>query len=166
MARAIEPFVASPKRRIETIRALSRAEIRVTVNVAPLIPGLSDRDMPRILEAAAEAGASGAAMIMLRLPGPVKNVFETRLRSTMPLAAERVLARTREMRGGRLNDPRFGSRMTGEGEYAEMVNALFRSTVKKLGLGGENRHALYGSENTFRRPPKPGAQLSLFGERD
>jgi DNA repair photolyase len=165
VARAIEPFVASPGRRIETIRALSRANIPVTVNVAPLIPGLGDRDMPRVLEAAARAGATGASMIMLRLPGAVRNVFESRLSAALPLAAERVLSRTREVRGGRLNDPRFGSRMTGEGHYAEMIADLFASTTNKLGLRVAARTAPNPSGATFRRPARRGTQLSLFERR-
>lgn len=133
-ARAMEPGVATPSRRILTIERLARAGIDVSVNIAPVIPGLSDRDVPKILEAAARAGARSAAMIMLRLPGNVKEVFEGRLRSEFPLTAEKVLARTREMRGGRLNDPRFGHRMRGEGEYAEAIERLFQTTARRLGL--------------------------------
>jgi len=155
VARAIEPYVATPQRRIETIRRLAAAGISVTVNVAPLIPGLGDRDMPRVLEEARAAGARRAAMIMLRLPGPVREVFEARLEAAMPLAKERVLARTREVRGGRLNDPRFHSRMSGRGPYAESIRALFDASCRRLG---------FDRSPPVADPPRPrsGSQLSLF----
>ncbi|MBK8995716.1 MAG: radical SAM protein, partial [Myxococcales bacterium] len=105
-ARALEPYVASPARRMQTVRTLSAEGIPVCVNVAPMVPGLSDRDVPPVLEAAAAAGARAACLIMLRLPGPVQQVFEERVREALPLAAERILARTREVRGGKLNDAR------------------------------------------------------------
>jgi DNA repair photolyase len=155
VARAIEPYVATPQRRIETIRRLSTAGIRVTVNVAPLIPGLGDRDMPRVLEEARAAGARRAATIMLRLPGPVREVFESRLEAAMPLAKERVLARTREVRGGKLNDPRFHARMSGSGPYADSIRALFDATCRRLGYDV--------SPPEVEEPERhAGAQLSLF----
>ena len=162
-ARAIEPHVPTPQRRIETVRRLAAAGIPVTVNVAPVIPGLSDGDIAMILEAAADAGAQRAALILLRLPGPVKQVFEERLRSALPLRADRVLARTREMRGGKLNDPRFGERMKGQGEYYEAIKTLFDQTARRLGL---TERLLEGplpeAETTFRRPTDRGGQLRLF----
>jgi DNA repair photolyase len=133
-ARAIEPFVTTPARRMKTVERLARAGLTVSVNVAPVIPGLNDEDMVAVLEAAAAAGASSAGMTMVRLPGSVKQVFEERLRAALPLRAERVLARTREVRGGRMNDPRFGARMRGEGAYAEAVQRLFQATARRLGL--------------------------------
>lgn len=159
-ARALEPGVATPQRRIETIRRLAQAGIEVAVLVAPLIPGLGDEDMPRVLEAAAEAGATRAGMGVLRLPGPVAQVFEERLREGLPLRADRVLARLRDVRGGELDDPRFGHRMRGEGAYAEAMAGLFRATVRRLGLCTE-----WGAPEpptTFRRPPRHSAQLTLL----
>jgi DNA repair photolyase len=160
-ARAIEPYVATPSRRMTTVKRLSSAGIRVSVNVAPIIPGLTDRDIGPILEAAAAAGAHSAAMILLRLPGSVKEVFEERMREKLPLAADRVLARTREVRGGRLNDPRFGSRMSGEGEYASAIQQLFDQTARRLGLNSG-----FGMRTeprpTFRRPAPKKGQLKLF----
>jgi DNA repair photolyase len=160
-ARAIEPYVATPKRRMHTVRKLRDAGIDVSVNVAPVIPGLNDEDIGAVLEAAAEAGACGAAMIVVRLPGHVKDVFEERLRANLPLRAERVLARTREVRGGKMNDPRFGTRQTGEGEYADAIARLFESTARRLGL---RRHEMRadGGETTFRRPTDRGGQMRLF----
>jgi DNA repair photolyase len=165
VARAIEPLVPTPKRRMETVRRLSERGIPVSVNIAPLIPGLSDRDIVQILEAAKVAGAVGAAMIPLRLPGSVEAVFVERLREAFPLAAEKVLARVREMRGGKLNDPRFGSRMQGEGPYIDAVRLLFDQTARRLGLNtremrsnGERRSPV----STFRRPTDRAGQLRLF----
>lgn len=133
-ARAIEPYVATPARRLRTIRALADAGISVGVNVAPIIPGLGDEEMPRILTAARDAGATHAGYVLLRLPGPVAEVFEQRVRAAMPLRVDRILHRIRETRDGRLNDPRFGSRGRGEGPYAAMIRNLFLVTATKLGL--------------------------------
>lgn len=133
-ARAIEPYVATPARRLRTVRALAQAGIPVGVNVAPVIPGLGDEEMPRILAAAREAGATSAGYVLLRLPGPVAQVFEERVRAAMPLRVERILHRIRETRDGRMNDPRFGTRGRGEGPYAAMIRNLFLATAARLGL--------------------------------
>jgi len=133
-ARLVEPFVATPARRLRIVRAMADAGIPVGVNVAPVIPGLSDEDIPKILTAAREAGASSAGYVLLRLPGPVAQVFEERLRATMPLRVDRILHRIRETRGGHMNDPRFGSRGRGEGAYAEIIRGLFHGTAARLGL--------------------------------
>jgi DNA repair photolyase len=133
-ARAIEPYVATPIRRVHIIEKLARAGVSVGVNVAPVIPGLNDQDIPRVLAAAREAGASYAGFVLLRLPGSVKAVFEERLRAGLPLQADRVLHRIRETRGGDLYDARFGIRGRGEGPYAQAIKTLFQSTAAKLGL--------------------------------
>jgi DNA repair photolyase len=159
-ARAVEPFVATPERRLETLRRLSAAGLTTGVMVAPVIPGLTDEDLPRILEAAAEAGARHAGKVLLRLPGSVAPVFEQRIRAAFPDRAERILGRVRQTRGGKLYDPRFGSRGRGEGPYAEAISALFDATVRRLGL---NRPDPPPGPTTFRRPPRAGAQLPLFG---
>ncbi|MBK7584213.1 MAG: PA0069 family radical SAM protein [Myxococcales bacterium] len=161
-ARALEPYVASPERRMQTVRRLSQIGVPVCVNVAPIVPGLGDRDLPRVLAEARDAGARAASMIMLRLPGPVQQVFEERLRATLPLAAERVLARTREMRAGRLNDPRFGDRMRGSGHYAEAIQRLFETTAERLGLATGHSLPAPDPRPTFRRPTDRGGQLRLF----
>jgi DNA repair photolyase len=161
-ARIVEPGVATPQRRILAVERLARAGVPVSVNVAPVIPGLTDRDLGKILEAAAAAGASSADMILLRLPGNVKHVFEERLRAGMPLAVDRVLARTREVRGGKLNDPRFGSRMRGEGEYAAAVQRLFYATAERLGLrNGPDRDR---TRPRLMLPPKPPASPGEAGD--
>jgi DNA repair photolyase len=166
-ARAIEPFVATPQRRIKAIERLAQAGLDVGVNVAPVVPGLGDADIAEILHAAAAAGARRAAFIFLRLPGPVAPVFEERVRANLPLRAERILSRVREARGGKLNDPRFGKRMEGEGPYAESAYALFEKTCKKLGLnergmGNAEDNAPRVEPTTFRRPPKAGEQMKLL----
>ncbi len=157
-ARAIEPGVATPQRRMRTVAALAAAGLHVTVMIAPLIPGLGDEDVVSILEAAREAGARQAAMVFLRLPGSVKEVFAERLREALPLRADRVLNAVREARGGKLYDPRFGMRQRGTGARAEAVQALFESTARRLGLLGGPRPARPG---TFRRPGD-GRQLRLL----
>jgi DNA repair photolyase len=133
-ARAIEPYVATPQRRMRIVETLARAGISVGVNVAPIIPGLNDQDVPRILTAARAAGAADAGYVLLRLPGSVKVVFEDRLRTALPLQADRVLHRIRETRGGELYDARFGVRGRGEGSYAMAIRALFETTAARLGL--------------------------------
>jgi DNA repair photolyase len=102
-------------------------------------------------------------MVMLKLPGNVRQVFEARLRETMPLTADRVLARTREVRGGRLNDPRFGSRQRGEGEYAEAIQRLFEATAKRLGLHRDRR--MEGQRPEAAPASRGPQQLELFGTR-
>jgi DNA repair photolyase len=159
IAQALEPRVATPQRRIRTIERLAHAGVPVGVNVAPLIPGLEE-DMVRILERAREAGATRAGYVLLRLPGPVKGVFESRLRSALPLQAEKVLNRIRETRGGARYDSRFGVRGRGEGAYAQAMNALFTSHCRRLGFDQE--HPGPDPVVTFRRPPRPGAQLPLL----
>ena len=162
VARAIEPYVPTPRRRIETIRRLSQAGLPVMVHVAPVIVGLSDRDMIPILEAAREAGALSAMMMPVRLPGSVAEVFETRLRQALPLRADRVMARLREMHNGKLNDPRFGYRQRGEGRYAEALQQSFEATCRRLGFGEfpEPRTGTFLRSDS--RSEKRGAQLKLF----
>ncbi len=159
LARAIEPGVATPRRRLQTIEKLAAAGLSVSVMVAPIIPGVSDEGMAEVLEAAKSAGATSAGYVLLRLPGSVKNVFETRVRAALPLRAEKILPRVRETRGGALYDSRFGVRGRGEGPYAEAIAAVFRTTVKRLGL---DRERWASRPATFRRPPKVEPQLSLF----
>jgi DNA repair photolyase len=157
-AHAVEPFVATPQRRIKTIERLSAAGLDVGVNIAPVIPGLSDADIPQILEAAHAAGARRAGFVFLRLPGSVAQVFEERIRAALPLRAERILSRVREARGGKLYDSRFGIRGRGQGNYAEAARALFDTTVRRLGMN-EDCHGR--ANETFQRPGR-GRQLPLL----
>ena len=133
-ARAIEPYVPTPARRLRVIETLARAGLSVGVNVAPIIPGLNDQDIPKILAAARDAGATRAGCVLVRLPGSVKQVFEQRLRDALPLVADRVLHRIRETRGGQLYDPRFGVRGRGRGGLRGRDRALFDTTAARLGF--------------------------------
>ncbi len=135
-AKLIEPQAPPPQRRFEAIRRLREAGVRVGVMVAPIIPGLTDRDIPSILEQAAAAGAQSAGFTALRLPGNVEAVFLNRLRRDLPLRAGRIINRIRELRGGRLNDPRFGHRMRGQGAYWQSIRDLFAVNQRRYGLDG------------------------------
>lgn len=134
MAKLIEPQAPPPARRFEAIRRLRDAGVPVGVMVAPIIPGLNDKEIPAILEQAADAGAQSASYAALRLSGSVETVFVERLRHAVPLRAERVLNRIREIRGGKLSDPRFGNRMRGEGVYWESIRSLFSISKQRFGL--------------------------------
>lgn len=160
LRRVMEPRTSPTGRRLAAIRELSDAGIPVGVMVAPVVPGLTDQEMPGILEAAAEAGARRASYILLRLPHSVKEIFSEWLEGNFPDRKGKVLNRIREMRGGRLNDPRFGSRMRGEGPYAEQLREMFRVTTRRLGLDGEDPPP---SASSFRRPEET-TQMELFGE--
>lgn len=139
MARAIEPHAPRPSRRLDAIKALSDAGVPTGVMVAPIIPGLSDRGIATVLEHAAKRGARYAGFIPLRLPGAVREVFFERLAKAAPEAVRRVEARIRDLRGGRLNDPRYGERMRGAGPYWDAVHALFQKTASRVGLDTHHR---------------------------
>jgi len=159
LARRMEPRAATPARRLAAIAGLAEAGVPVGVLAAPMIPALNDCELERILAAAAEAGASSAGCILLRLPLEVRGRFETWLHQHYPDRARHVLGLVREARGGRLNDPRFGHRFTGQGPYAAMLAQRFAVAARRLGLeeriGLETRH--------FAPPPAQAAQLALFG---
>ncbi len=158
LARVSEPRASSPARRLEAIRRLSEAGIPAGVNVAPVIPGLTDHELPRILEAAAQAGAMCAAYILLRLPHGVAPLFERWLEQRLPDRKQKVLNRIRETRGGKLYDSRFGVRGRGEGFYAEQIARIFEVTCRRTGL---NRARPTLSAAAFRRPERT-SQLQLF----
>ena len=173
LARAIEPWAPSPERRLKVIETMAKAGVPVGVMAAPIIPGVNDSQLVRLLERAADAGATSAGWVLLRLPGPVRQVFEERVRGAMPLAADKILHRIRETRGGhKLYDARFGARGRGEGPYAEMLATMFETTAARLGLNRRDRTydapgaagANDGDDEptTFRRPPPKTGQLSLF----
>ncbi len=149
LRQVMEPRTSTPRNRLRAIARLSAAGIPVCVNVAPVIPGLTDSEVPDILGAAAEAGARCAGFLMLRLPHGVAALFEGWLDEHFPDRKAKVLARIREVRGGRLNDPRFGSRGCGEGLYARQLARLFEVTCRRLGLS-TSRPEL--SVAAFRRP--------------
>ena len=127
--------------------------------IGPVIPGLTDAEIPRILAAAADAGARSASWVLLRLPKPVDELFEGWLAEHYPERRARVLGRIRETREGRLSDAKFGRRMRGQGEYAGQIAALFAVAARKHGL---DRHPAPLSAAAFRRPSRAGEQLSLL----
>ncbi|HRJ70979.1 MAG TPA: PA0069 family radical SAM protein, partial [Terrimicrobiaceae bacterium] len=126
LARRLEPRASSPSHRIEAIAQLAAAGIPVGVLLAPVIPGLTEHEIPAILSAARQAGATGAGYTMLRLPYAVKDIFSAWLEAHCPDAKEKVLGRIREVRGGALNRSEFGSRMRGEGVFADHIGQLFQ----------------------------------------
>src|SRR5215469_6965478 len=157
LARELEPRASQPARRLAAIEALSAAGIPVGSLVAPVIPGLTDHEMPAILSAVKKAGAVAAGYVPLRLPYGVAPLFEEWLALHRPLQKERILSRVREIRGGKLNDPNFGTRMQGSGAYAEHISELFELSCRKAGIHSK-RPTL--SAKAFRRPAP--SQLSLF----
>lgn len=158
LARLMEPRAAAPDRRLRTIERLAKAGVPVGVSVSPVIPFINEPELERILQAAADAGARTAFSVMLRLPWEVNPLFQQWLDTHFPERARRVMARVRELRGGRDNDPRFGSRLQGEGPWADLLRRRFQLAVRRAGMGTD-RIALDLSQ--FRRPA--GAVRSLHG---
>lgn len=150
LARILEPRAAAPHRRLQTIRALSQAGIRVGVSVSPVIPFINEPEIEQILEAAAEAGASRAFSIVLRLPWEVNPLFQQWLEQHFPDRAARVMARIRDMRGGRDNDAHFGTRMRGQGIWAELLHQRVKKAAARLGL---DRERIELDMSRFRPPP-------------
>jgi len=159
LARVMEPRAAAPQRRLDTIRALARAGVPTGVSVSPVVPFLNLHELEHVLEAARDAGATRAFSIVLRLPWEVSPLFQQWLQQHFPERAARIMARVREMRGGRDNDARFGTRMTGTGVWAQLIRQRFDKAVARLGLNSE-RHELELSQ--FRRPSVQPGQGSLF----
>jgi DNA repair photolyase len=157
LAGRLEPRAARPEHRLRAIRLLADAGVPVGVMVAPVIPGLTEHEIPAILDAAASAGARHAAYVVLRLPFAVKDVFLAWLDQHAPSKKNRVLARLRRLRGGRLYDATFGERLRGTGVFAEQIRRLFEVSARRAGL---NRAACVLSTAHFRRPG--GVQLDLL----
>jgi DNA repair photolyase len=157
LAARLEPRTSQPRRRLEAISKLTEAGIPCGVIMAPCIPGLTDHELPRILEAAAEAGARWARVIPIRLPGAVAGIFSEWLTAHAPLHRDKVLRRIRAMREGELNDPRIHARMTGTGVLADQMRSLFHATCRRVGLSTEMQRL---SIDAFRKPG--GEQLGLF----
>jgi DNA repair photolyase len=134
IGRKIEPGASSPSKRFETLRALPDAGIPTGIGIAPVIPGLNESDIPELLERAKEAGATSAFMTLLRLSGEVLPVFHERLSEAMPDRVKKIESAIRDMRGGKMNDSNFGTRMSGSGPRWEMVERLFDVQCKRLGL--------------------------------
>lgn len=159
LARKMEPRAPAPARRLATIRALAEAGVPVRVMASPMIPGLTDPELEAILAAGAEAGAEAASWIVLRLPREVSTLFQDWLAEHLPDRAGRIMARVREMHGGKDYSARWGHRMRGEGHYARLIDQRFRLTVKRLGLATALPPL---RTDLFAVPPRPGDQLELF----
>ncbi|MFQ5852262.1 MAG: PA0069 family radical SAM protein [Candidatus Binatia bacterium] len=157
LARIMEPRTSQPGRRLAAIEALAQVSVPTGVLVAPVIPAFNDHELPSIIAAAVKAGAQYASYTILRLPHAVKNLFEQWLTQHFPDRKEKVLNRIRAIRGGKLNDPRFGSRMTGEGIFADQIEAMFSAACRKAGILDYRPNP---STAAFRRPLC--SQLGLF----
>jgi DNA repair photolyase len=163
LARKLEPRAASPQRRLDVLKALSEAEVPCGVMVAALIPGLNDKTLEEVLGAAAAAGAAEAAYVIMRLPNELKGLFKEWLAAHYPERADHVISIVRQMRGGRDNDPRFGSRMTGTGLFAELIEKRFEIACRRFGLNGHGGGRKPPSLDCSRfRPPSAAGQMPLF----
>jgi DNA repair photolyase len=164
LARTLEPRAASPSRRIDAIRALASAGIPAGVMVAPLIPALTDKTLEAVLEAGAGAGATMAGWILLRLPNEVRPLFKEWLAAHQPQRADHVISIIKQSRGGRENDPNFGSRMTGSGNFVDLIGKRFVLACRRLGLNSSKDHMAprRDLDCTLFRPPQAGGQLGLF----
>ena len=159
--RSLEPRTAAPQARLRAVRELTAAGIRTGVLVAPVIPAITDHEMEAILEAASEAGAKWASYVLLRLPFEIKDLFRDWLGEHFPDRAAHVMSLINDMRGGRDNDPNFGSRMRGTGPIAELLRARFKVACKRLKLDSGGREIPAQPTRLFQPPPLAGAQLSL-----
>ena len=158
LSAAMEPRASSPARRLAAVAALAAAGVPVGVLMAPVIPGLTDHEIPAVVAAAAEAGASAVGHIPLRLPMAVAGLFERWLDRHAPDRKDKVLNRVRSLRGGKLNDPRFVHRMRGTGVWADQMRTLFDVARRRAGL--EHRKLPPTSTAAFR--PPSGPQMTLW----
>ncbi|SPE53126.1 Radical SAM domain protein [Verrucomicrobia bacterium] len=158
LARKLEPRASSPRQRLAAVEVLSKAGVPVGVLVAPVIPALNEHEIPSVLAAAKTAGARWAYTEILRLPLTVAPVFQEWLERNFPEKKEKILGRIRAIRGGKLNDPRFGSRMRGEGIFADQISQMFQVARRKAGLPEDGPEL---STAAFRRPEGPQLALGL-----
>ncbi len=163
LARSMEPRAATPDRRIAAIKALAAAGVPTVVMFAPAIPGLNDHEMEAVLERAADAGATGAGYVVLRLPLEIKDLFREWLATDHPDRAARVMSLVRQMRGGKDYDAEWRTRMKGQGPVADILSQRFKAARRRYGLDG----LLPGLDlERFRVPARPGDQPDLFGTSD
>jgi DNA repair photolyase len=163
LARRLEPRAASPKRRLDVLRAMSREGVPCGVMVAALIPALNDKTLEQVLEEAAKAGAQEAAYVILRLPNELKDLFKEWLATHYPERADHVISMVRQMRGGKDNDPRFGARMRGTGNFAELIAKRFAIACRRFGLNGHGGgRRMPDLDCTRFVPPSPSGQMKLF----
>ena len=159
LKRALEPRAAAPLARLRMLRELHATGIPTMAMVAPVIPALNDHEIEAILEACVEAGVRRAAYVLLRLPYEIKDLFREWLAEHYPQRAAHVMSLIRDMRGGRDNDPAFGTRMRGTGPYAELLRNRFHMACRRLGMNTGPRLVL--NTTLFTPPVPPGAQLQL-----
>jgi DNA repair photolyase len=159
LARSMEPRASTPSKRLEAISLLAEAGIPTGVMVAPVVPGLTDHEMENILEAASDAGAARAGYLVMRLPYEIKDLFREWLEDNVPDRASRVMAQVHELRGGRDNDPRFFSRLTGTGEMAKLLARRFEIASRRLGFGAREFKL---DSSLFQPPLRPGQQITMF----
>ena len=159
VARRLEPRCSAPRRRLQAMKALSDAGIPVCVLVAPVVPFLTDQQIEPVLEGAWEHGARQAGYVLLRLPWEVKDLFREWLERNYPLKAKHVMSRVHEMRGGRDNDPSFGGRMIGAGQFAELLEKRFDIACKRFGFNSQRGRSL---DKTLFAVPHCGNQMQLF----
>jgi DNA repair photolyase len=159
LKRVMEPQAASPRARLRALAELAAAGVPTAVMVAPVIPALTDHELESILEAAAQAGVRQAGYVLLRLPYEIKDLFREWLAEHYPDRAAHVMSLIRDMRAGRDNDPRFGTRMRGTGPYALLLSNRFRLACQRLNLNSSRREEL--TTTLFRPPVPPGGQLRL-----
>lgn len=160
ISRYLEPRASAPMRRLLAVKRLSEAGIPVSVNVAPVIPFLTDSELEPIMEAAAAHGAFAAHYTLVRLPWEVKDIFRAWLEEHFPLKAAHVMSRIHEMREGRDNDPSFGTRMSGTGLFAELLRQRFEKALKRFGL--DQRESEFGLDTGLFIPPALHGQKTLF----
>jgi DNA repair photolyase len=159
LMRRLEPRSSAPRRRLEALQALGRAGVPCGVLIAPIIPFLNDSDMEAVLEQAAAGGAAMAGYQILRLPHELKGLFKDWLERHYPLKAAHIMSQIRQMRGGRENDVRFGTRMSGEGVFAALQEKRFRLGCERFGLNQRGYDAL---DTTRFNPPADASQMTLF----
>jgi DNA repair photolyase len=159
LKRALEPRASAPSARLRVIRRLSEAGIPVRVMFSPVIPFVNDAELEQVLQAGAEAGATAASYVLLRLPYELKDLFRDWLEAHLPLKAAHVMSLINQSRGGKDNDPRFGARMKGTGQFAELIAKRFALARRRYGL---DRERATFNPAVFRVPPAAGDQISLF----
>src|SRR3954462_3587071 len=163
LARKLEPRAASPQRRLDVLKNLSKNSVPCGVMVAALIPALNDKTLEHVLEHAAAAGAAEAAYVIMRLPNELKVLFKEWLAAHYPERAEHVISIVRQIRGGRDNDPNFGTRMTGTGNYADLIAKPLDIACRKFGLNSREAPRARAELDCSRfRPPSRGGQMILF----
>ena len=161
IARVMEPRAATPQRRLEAVRMLTQAGVPTTVMMAPIVPAITDNEIEAVLQACAEAGASAAGYVVLRLPLEIKDLFREWLAEHFPDRAARVMSLVRSMRNGRDYDPEWGKRQKGEGPYAKLIADRFVAARRRFGL---DKPSLPLDHTQFRRPLITGGQQDLFAE--